>query len=79
MNPNQGRFDALAASLAQELRSPLSTITMTLELLREELAGRAPATTVRKVDSVLEEIKRLDRTFGDFLRYARDPAPDLTP
>jgi len=79
MNPNQARFDALAASLAQELRSPLSTITMTLELLREELAGRAPATTVRRVDAVLEEMKRLDRTFGDFLRYARDPAPDFKP
>jgi signal transduction histidine kinase len=79
MNPNQARFDALAASLAHELRSPLSTITMTLELLREELAGRAGAATVRRVDAVLEEIKRLDRTFGDFLRYARDPAPDLRP
>jgi two-component system, NtrC family, sensor kinase len=79
MNPNQARFDALATALSHELRSPLSTITMTLELLREELAGRAPAETVRRVDSALEEIKRLDRTFADFLRYARNPAPDLRP
>jgi two-component system, NtrC family, sensor kinase len=79
MNPNQARFDALATALAHELRSPLSTITMTLELLREELAGRAPRDTVRRIDSVLDEIKRLDRTFGDFLRYARDPDPDLRP
>ena len=31
------------------------------------------------MDSALEELKRLDRTFGDFLRYAREPAPDLRP
>src|SRR5262245_30832850 len=74
--PRQSRFDALAIALAQELRNPLSTITMTLELLREELGG---GDAVRKVDSALEELKRLDRTFGDFLRYAREPAPVLRP
>jgi signal transduction histidine kinase len=75
----QTRFDALAVALAQELRNPLSTITMTLELLREELVLRPEAAAVRKVDSALEELKRLDRTFADFLRYAREPAPELKP
>ncbi len=79
--PRGTRFDALAIALAQELRNPLSTITMTLELLREELGGRGATQSdaIRKVDSALEELKRLDRTFGDFLRYAREPAPVLRP
>jgi signal transduction histidine kinase len=77
----QPRFDALAVALGQEIKSPLSTITMTLELLREELAGRAPrdAATLRRVDAVLEELKRVDRTFQDFLRFAREPSPELKP
>lgn len=77
----QARFDALAIALAHELKNPLSTITMTLELLREELAGRAgtESAAIRKVDSVLDELKRLDRTFGEFLRFAREPAPDVRP
>jgi two-component system sensor histidine kinase DctS len=77
----QARVDALAVALAHELRNPLSTITMTLELLREELAargGREPD-AIRKVDAALDELKRVDRTFGDFLRYVREPAPHLQP
>lgn len=75
------RFDALAVALSQELRNPLSTITMTLELLREELKRGGPrdAAPLRKVDAVLDELKRVDRTFQDFLRLARSPAPDLRP
>jgi two-component system NtrC family sensor kinase len=77
----QPRFDALAVALGHELKNPLSTITMTLELLREELARRGPGETaaLRKVDAALEELKRVDRTFQDFLRFAREPAPDLRP
>lgn len=72
----QARFDALAMALAHELRNPLSTITMTLELLREELRAGGGAEPARKVDAVLDELKRLDRTFQDFMRFAREPAPE---
>jgi signal transduction histidine kinase len=77
----QARFDALALALAQELRNPLSTITMSLELLREELAGpaRADSGAVRRVDSVLEELNRLDRVFAEFLRFAREPRLETRP
>jgi two-component system sensor histidine kinase DctS len=77
----QARFDALAVALAQELRNPLSTISMMLELLREELAGSGSEKTnaVRRVDGALEELKRLDRTFGEFLRFAHQPQPELLP
>jgi two-component system, NtrC family, sensor histidine kinase HydH len=77
----QARFGALAIALAQELRNPLSTITMTLELLREELATRMRAETgaVKRVDAALDELKRLDRVFAEFLRYARDPELELRP
>jgi signal transduction histidine kinase len=72
----QARFDALAIALAQELRNPLSTITMRLELLREELRAAGGAEPARRIDAVLDELLRLDRTFQDFLRFAREPAPD---
>src|SRR5688572_11252424 len=77
----QARFDELAAALAQELRNPLSTITIMLELLREELASgmRAETGTVRRVDAALEELKRLDRVFAEFLRFAREPQLELRP
>jgi two-component system, NtrC family, sensor histidine kinase HydH len=77
----QTRFDALAVALAQELRNPLSTITMTLELLREELLARMRAEpgAVRRVDAVLDELKRLDRVCAEFLRFAHEPALELRP
>jgi signal transduction histidine kinase len=77
----QARFDALAAALAQELRNPLSTITLSLELLREELTGRAAsaAQAVRRVDAVLEDLNRLDRVFAEFLRFAREPRLERQP
>jgi nitrogen fixation/metabolism regulation signal transduction histidine kinase len=76
----QTRFDALALALVQSLRNPLSTVTMTLELLREELS-RAPdqGPGVKRVDAVLEEVKRLERVCADFLRFARDPELELAP
>jgi signal transduction histidine kinase len=76
------RFDALAVALAHELRNPISTITMTLELLREELsgsAGRGPGAAVRRVDAVLDELKRLDRVFAEFQRFAHEPELELKP
>jgi signal transduction histidine kinase len=74
------RFEALAGGLAHEIRNPLSTINITLQLLREDLAERPGArenADLRRVDVVLAEVKRLERIVQDFLRLARDPSPRL--
>lgn len=75
------RFDALSVALAHELRNPLSTVTMTLELLREEIQGGAGTASgaIRRVDAALDALKRLDRTFGEFLRFSHDPVVELHP
>jgi signal transduction histidine kinase len=63
----------LAGGLAHEIRNPLSTIAMNLQLLREE--WDEPDTererrTVRKLDVLSREVKRLETILDDFLRYA---------
>ncbi|HYC78532.1 MAG TPA: ATP-binding protein [Planctomycetota bacterium] len=73
------RFEALAAGLAHEIRNPLSTINITLQLLREELAERPGARengSLKRVDVVLGELRRLERIVGDFLRLAREPSAE---
>jgi two-component system, NtrC family, sensor histidine kinase HydH len=74
------RFETLAAGLAHELRNPLSTINITLQLLRESLAAKPGAREnpdLRRVDVVLGEAARLEKIVQDFLRLARDPTPSL--
>lgn len=63
----------LASGLAHEMRNPLSTLRMHLQLLQEDWA--APVTerekaNARRLDGVLREIKRLEDTLDDFLRFA---------
>jgi signal transduction histidine kinase len=81
-DPRLQRFEALAAGLAHEIRNPLSTINITLQLLREDLSERPGArenADLRRVDVVLAEVRRLERIVHDFLRLAREPSPDLRP
>jgi signal transduction histidine kinase len=74
---------ALAGGLAHEIRNPLSTISMNLQLLNED--WRNPETererrTVRKLGILAREVKRLEDILDDFLRFAsgqrlnREPA-----
>lgn len=63
----------IAGGLAHEIRNPLSTLRMNLQLLREdwdnpiterEQKGR------RKIDVLLRETERLENVLSDFLRFA---------
>jgi len=65
---------ALAGGLAHEIKNPLSTITLNLQLLKEDWT--APKTTkerrtARKLHVLHKEVQRLTQTLEDFLRFAR--------
>jgi signal transduction histidine kinase len=72
----------LAGGLAHEIRNPLSTMRLNLELLAEEF--RAPADhrerrILQKIERVHKESMRLERILEDFLRFARVQALRLEP
>ena len=68
----------LAANLAHEIRNPLNSINLNLELLEEDLAGGTVDAGVSIVET-RREVGRLARLVNDFLTYARPTAPSLEP
>ncbi|MGH7390633.1 MAG: two-component system sensor histidine kinase NtrB [Candidatus Rokuibacteriota bacterium] len=68
----------LAASVAHEIRNPLSAIVNATTLLaaEETLTAEERATTV---GAVRTEARRLNRILSDFLLYARPSPPRLVP
>ena len=63
----------LTGGLAHEIRNPLSTLTLNLQLLREDLARPGVAVdpqVLRKLDAIEEESRRLQQTLDDFLKFA---------
>jgi signal transduction histidine kinase len=64
----------LAGGLAHEIKNPLSTISLNMELLAEELAGsESPRDRrmLRKVEIVERECRRLQELLDDFLNFAK--------
>jgi signal transduction histidine kinase len=64
---------SLASGLAHEIKNPLSTMTITLGLLREDFED--PETprehrTLRKIQLLETEVARLERILADFLSFA---------
>lgn len=62
----------LVGALIHEIKNPLSSLTINLQLLRED--WRDPKTpkeqrTLRKIDVVLGETRRLEEILNDFLRF----------
>lgn len=65
---------ALAGGLAHEIRNPLSTIGMLLELMGEELTGAASPRDRRlltKVQTVQRECNHLEEILNAFLQFSR--------
>lgn len=62
----------LTGGLAHEIKNPLSTVQLNLQLLREDLDPDDPAFTrlVRRLETVQKETSRLRDILDDFLRYA---------
>lgn len=72
----------LAGGLAHEIRNPLSTIGLNLDLLSEEL-GECDSPRDRRILNKLTVVKRqcqqLDRILDDFLQFARVGTLKLKP
>jgi signal transduction histidine kinase len=68
-----GRF---ASQIAHEIRNPLSSISLNLELLEDELkdSGDEARSLIR---SVLKEIDRLNDIVSEYLQFSRFPKPHL--
>lgn len=67
----------LAAGVAHEIKNPLGSISIHVQLMRKSLKGKAEAPLARYLDIVTEEIDRLNKIVVDFLFAVRpmDIAP----
>jgi two-component system sensor histidine kinase HydH len=75
----QARTQAIANlgdSVAHEIRNPLNSIHMNVQLLREGLSGaRLDRERLDRIATTVQrEIKRLDGVVRDFVQYSRPPA-----
>ncbi len=78
MDDRIAHVGALAAGLAHEIRNPLNVLSMNLQMLEEELAGRPGGTgqETREFLAALQgEIRRLSNLVNNFLSYARPNQP----
>jgi signal transduction histidine kinase len=68
---------SFAASLAHEVRNPLSAVRLDLERAREKVVGDDGLATL--LDRALQQIERLDATVSGSLRIARSGNVPMTP
>ena len=64
---------SLASGLAHEIKNPLSTMTITLGLLREDFEGSAEPRdrrVLKKIQLLESEVLRLEHILQDFLQFA---------
>jgi len=79
---NYTEITRLAGGLAHEIKNPLSTIRLNIELLAEDLEevdspqGRR---ALRKIEVVKRECRRLEELLNDFLNFACVHRLDLQP
>ncbi|MDP6963392.1 MAG: ATP-binding protein [Planctomycetota bacterium] len=72
----------LAGGLAHELKNPLSTIGLHLTLLQEDWEGEDSSKsrrTIRTIDTLRNEVERLNNILEDFLRFARTDSLEFNP
>jgi signal transduction histidine kinase len=73
---------AWVGALAHEIKNPLNTMKLNLQLLQEdwnqpEESNRAKVS--KRLQTLGKEVDRLEEILNDFLRLARLPQPDLQP
>jgi signal transduction histidine kinase len=68
----------LASGLAHEIRNPLNSLSLNMQMLGEELGGAGAGGSGRRLLEITRgEIGRLERLVTDFLSYARPRPPEL--
>jgi signal transduction histidine kinase len=75
-------WSAMLGALAHDIKNPLSTMSITLQLLREDWAkekGQVALRSLQKIDVLLSESKRLEQMLASFLKDANRSAPDFQP
>jgi signal transduction histidine kinase len=73
---------ALLAGFAHEIRNPLSTIGLNLQLVLEDHGGAdspRDRRTHKRLQVVQGEVKRLQKILDEFLSFARAPEPQFAP
>ena len=67
----------LTAGVAHEMKNPLNAMTIHLELLKQKLAAGKPAST--HVETIGQEIRRLDDRIQGFLKFVRPEEVTFAP
>jgi signal transduction histidine kinase len=68
----------MAAHVTHEIRNPLSSIGLNIELLEDEVASASDkAEAVQLVAEIKAEVERLSRIAEQYLSVARRPRPQL--
>ena len=76
------QLGTLLAGFAHEVRNPLSTIGLNLQLVLEEFQQAETARdkrTHKRLSTVEAEVRRLQKILEEFLRFARAPEPKMAP
>jgi len=70
----------LAGGLAHEIKNPLSTFNINLQLLKEDmqsLSGENSKRALLKIQSLQKEVQRLEEILNDYLRFAKGQKLEL--
>ena len=67
----------MAAHITHEIRNPLSSIGLNMELLEEEVSKSSDGESAQLVAAVKSEVERLSRIAEQYLSVARRPRPRL--
>lgn len=76
------QLGTLLAGFAHEVRNPLSTIGLNLQLVLEDFRDQESTRdkrTFKRLSTVEGEVRRLQDILEQFLGYARAPEPDIKP
>jgi signal transduction histidine kinase len=61
----------LAAGVAHEVKNPLNAINLTIEHLRDKFLDAKDDQASNYIETIQDEIRRLDKTVNNFLNYVR--------